>query len=96
VSDQVWGDFKQNRKGKRLGFTVSTYANLVKDLERVSLKTGIPPPALLEHATAQGWGGIYDPNERSQQNGRSHSLGRHQSPDGLSATARAGLAVFGR
>jgi hypothetical protein len=30
------------------------------------------------------------------EHGRSHSLGRHQSPDGLSATARAGLAVFGR
>jgi hypothetical protein len=30
------------------------------------------------------------------EHGRSHSLERHQSPDGLSATARAGLAVFGR
>lgn len=36
--------------------------------------------------------GNYD--RRSEQ--RTNGLGRHQSPDGLSATSRAALAVFGR
>lgn len=92
VGKQTWLDFKKNRKTRRLSNTPSTYASLKRDLDRVSAETGIPPPALLEYAAEHGWGGIYDPRERSD--GR-NSLGRHQSTDGLSPTARAALAVFG-
>jgi hypothetical protein len=90
VGKQTWADFKQNRKSKRLGFTVSSYRNLESQLSRISAQTGIPPPALLEHAAAQGWGGIYDPNERKPRNGQAD-----RPADGLSSTARAAIAVFG-
>jgi hypothetical protein len=73
VSNQIWTDFKENRRRKKLGFTVSTYAHVNKELARVSKLSGIPPPALLEHAAAEGWGGIYDPNERKQSHGQSAS-----------------------
>jgi hypothetical protein len=71
VEKQTWTDFKANRRQKKLGFTASTYNHVSKELQRVSVLTGIPPPTLLEHAAAAGWGGIYDPNER-KQHGRSN------------------------
>jgi uncharacterized protein YdaU (DUF1376 family) len=88
VSKQTWADFKANRRRKKLGFTPSTYDHLRKELARVSSLTGIPPPSLLEHAAAQGWGGIYDPNERSQRNERA------SNPTG-DALARVQAAIRG-
>jgi hypothetical protein len=94
VSLQVWGDFKRNRQRKRLPNTDTAWKAFNDDLTRVSAQTGIPPPKLIEMCTAKGWGGIYDP--RGQDDGRrSNTLGRHQSPDGLSPTTRAALDVFG-
>jgi DNA-binding transcriptional regulator YhcF (GntR family) len=72
VSRQVWSDFMENRKRKRLGKTATAWKSFNDDLTRISAQTGIPPPILIERCTAKGWGAIYDPrdnrNERSDHN----------------------------
>ena len=93
VSLQVWQDFLKNRKRKNLSNTETAWKGFCDDLKRVSTQSGIPPPKLIEHAAAKGWGGIYDP--RDEGNGRTDRMGRHQPADGLSSTARAAIAVFG-
>lgn len=95
VSLQVWTDFLANRKRKRLGNTPTAWKSFLDDLSRISMSSGIPPPKLIEHAAAKGWGGIYDPRERSDGQQRTDRMGRHQSGEGISSTARAALAVFG-
>lgn len=95
VSLQVWTDFLTNRKRKRLPNTETAWKSFQDDLARVSTQTGIPPPELIRQCTAKGWGGIYDPRERNDGQQRTDGMGRHQSGDGLSSTARAGLSVFG-
>lgn len=77
VSEQVWSDLLSNRKRKRAGNTPSAWKKFNDDLTRVSLKTGIPPPKLIEHAAASGWAGIYDPNEWSRANERSDTNPLH-------------------
>jgi hypothetical protein len=94
VSLQVWQDFLSNRKRKRLGSTQTAWKGFLDDLARVSLQTGIPPPKLIEHAAAKGWGSINAPDE-DKGHGRTNGLGRNQSSDGLSPTTRAALKVFG-
>jgi hypothetical protein len=69
VSLQVWEDFLSNRKRKKLGNTETAWKAFNDDLQRVSIQTGIPPPKLIEHAAAKGWGSINDP--RNQRNERS-------------------------
>lgn len=93
VSLQVWTDFRANRKRKRLGETPTAWKAFNDDLRRVSLQTGIPPPKLIEMCAAKGWGGIYDP--RNDDGRQTNSMGRNQSSDGLSSTARAAVSVFG-
>lgn len=63
VSLQVWTDFLDNRKRKRLGKTETAWKAFRDDLARVSAQTGIPPPELIRLCTAKGWGGIYDPRD---------------------------------
>lgn len=94
VSLQVWTDFLGNRKRKRLGTSATAWTHFQDDLKRVASQTGIPPPKLIEQCTAKGWGAIYDPGE-DNGHGRTNGMGRHQSADGLSATTRAAVAVFG-
>jgi hypothetical protein len=94
LSLQVWDDFKKNRSKKRLPNTETAWKGFLDDLTRVSAETGIPPPKLIERCTAKGWGAIYDP--RNERDERPNSMGRHQPDDGLSSTARAAIAVFGR
>ena len=86
---QCWRDFLENRKRKRLGNTATAHRKLLADLARLS-DDEWPPPRLIEHAAAHGWGGIYDPRE--QRNGH---MGRHQSANGISATVAAAIDVFG-
>ena len=70
VSSQIWSDFLKNRKRKRMVNTDTAWKGFNCDLARVSLQTGIPPPKLIEHAAAKGWGSINDPNERKIGNER--------------------------
>ena len=67
VSLQIWTDFLGNRKRKRLGNTPTAWKAFQDDLARVASQTGIPPPELIEHAAAKGWGSINDP--QTSQNG---------------------------
>jgi hypothetical protein len=62
----VWGDFLQNRKAKRLRNTATAHRQFLADVDRLT-DDEWPPPRLLEHATARGWGAIYDP--RGNHNG---------------------------
>lgn len=93
VSLQVWTDFLANRKRKRLGISLTAWDKFQSDLAKISANTGIPPPEIIRQCTAKGWGAIYDP--RDEGNERIQGMARHQSPDGLSSTARAAVAVFG-
>lgn len=93
VSLQVWQDFKKNRERKRLPNTETAWKTFNDDLKRISSQTGIPPPKLIEMCTAKGWASINDPRDENDR--RPNTLGRNQSSDRLSSTARAGLAVFG-
>jgi hypothetical protein len=95
VSLQVWDDFLTNRRRKRLPNTETAWKGFNDDLKRVSAQTGIPPPKLITQCTAKGWGAIYDPKDEPNVR-RTDTMGRHQSTDGLSSTARAALSVFGR
>ena len=60
VDSQVWRDFLENRKRKRLPNHASAHKRLMDDLRRLS-GDDWPIPKLIEHAAAKGWGGIYDP-----------------------------------
>jgi len=89
VSLQVWADFLSNRKRKRLGNTPTAWKSFNDDLARVSAQTGIPPPKLIEHAAAKGWGSINDP---SPLNGQAN--GRPNQTTGMGRTERAALAAL--
>lgn len=58
--EQVWADFLANRKRKRLPNTPTAHKGFLDDIARISSPEW-PPWRLLKHATAKGWGGIYDP-----------------------------------
>lgn len=74
VDPQIWSDFLTNRKRKRFPNTPSAWKGFTDDLKRVASETGIPPPKLIEHAAAKGWGGIYDP--RDNANDKLASIGK--------------------
>lgn len=93
VSLQVWTDFLKSPKRRRAGMSETAYAGIVKNL-RICAEHGFPPGEVLALAVERGWTTVkleWVQNER-----RTNTLGRHQPADGLSSTARAGLAVFGR
>jgi hypothetical protein len=82
VSLQVWTDFLGNRKRKRLGNTPTAWKAFQDDLNRVAAQTGIPPPKLIEHAAAKGWGSINDP--QTSLNGQ--AIGRTEPISKIQAT----------
>jgi hypothetical protein len=63
VDQQVWDDLLSNRKRKHCGNTPTAWKRFNDDLTRISAKTGIPPPRLIENAAACGWAAIYEPRE---------------------------------
>lgn len=71
---ELWADFLANRKAKRLKNTATAYRGFLSDIDRLQTPEW-PPPRLLEHATAKGWGAIYQPDELK---GSSH--GRQAKP----------------
>lgn len=80
--NQVWADFLKNRKRKRLPNTPTAYKGFLDDIARIS-DDEWPPGRLLKHATAKGWGGIYDPRETQSANGKSN--GQSKSTGGSTA-----------
>jgi hypothetical protein len=63
VAKQVWDDLLSNRKRKHCGNTDTAWKRFNDDLTRISAKTGISPPDLIENAAACGWAAIYEPRE---------------------------------
>lgn len=64
----VWPDFLANRKRKRLPNTATAHKAFLADIARIA-DAEWPPGRLLEHATAKGWGAIYDPRQQLKSNG---------------------------
>lgn len=64
----VWYDFLANRKRKRLPNTATAHKAFLADIARQA-DAEWPPGRLLEHATAKGWGAIYDPRQQAKLNG---------------------------
>ena len=64
---QIWADFLQNRKSKRLSNTATAHKGFLADIARLS-DDEWPPGRLLEHAVARGWGAIFDPRNRNGSN----------------------------
>lgn len=69
IEQQVWDDLLTNRKRKHRSNTTTAWKRFNDDLTRISAKTGISPPDLIENAAACGWAGIYEPRE-GMNNGR--------------------------
>lgn len=92
---QVWSDFLQNRKRKRLNNSPTAYRGFMQDIDRLS-DADWPPGRLLEYAAAKGWGGIYDPRNQDARNGSGSRQVQSAAPDGRTmgrteAAARAAL-----
>lgn len=64
----VWDDFLKNRKRKRLPNTATAHKAFLADITRIA-DAEWPPGRLLEHATAKGWGAIYDPRQQIKSTG---------------------------
>jgi Helix-turn-helix domain len=76
---QVWSDFMVNRKAKRCRNTATAYRGFLADIER-NQTSSWTPAALLEHATAKGWAGIYAPREDDHE--QQHAKPRTDKRDG--------------
>lgn len=72
----VWGDFLKNRKRKRLPNTATAHKAFLADIARLA-DGEWPPGRLLEHATAKGWGAIYDPRPNFKPNGNTDGKPAH-------------------
>lgn len=90
VSDEQWSAFKKQRKKP---LNERSYLLLSNKLAALA-EDGWPPGDMIDLAIERGWETVFAPRDR--QHGRPHTLGRDQSADGLSSTARAAIAVFGR
>jgi len=75
----VWGDFLANRKRKRLPNTATAHKAFLADISKHA-DAEWPPGRLLEHATAKGWGAIYDP--RLKLNGATDAKPSHHNDEG--------------
>lgn len=93
VSLQIWTDFLGNRKRKRLGNTPTAWKAFNDDLTRVASQTGIPPPKLIEHAAAKGWGSINAPDEDQGHGRQSQPSIRGPRPDPTLELVRAATAA---
>lgn len=99
VSDGIWADFLASPKRRKAGMSKTAYAGIKNNLAELA-EHGFPPGDMVALAVERGWTTIklewVQNDERSQTYRRSPDrLGRNQSPDGLSPTTRAALAVFG-
>jgi DNA-binding transcriptional regulator YhcF (GntR family) len=97
VPDQTWSDFLLSPKRRKAGMSDTAYAGICNNLAELA-EHGFPPGPMIALAVERGWATVkleWVLNERDRDEQRANTLGRHQPTDGLSSTARAGLAVFG-
>lgn len=83
---QVWSDFLDNRKAKRLKNTATAYKGFLEDIER-NRTAQWSPAKLLEHATKRGWGAIYPPSGTTPANDAgggflAHKIAQRKARDG--------------
>lgn len=90
--------FKAFRQQRKKPLNERSYTLLCSKLQTLA-EAGWPPGEMIDLAIERGWETVFEPKD--QANGRGDNrrgdqrLGRHQPVDGLSATTRAALAVFG-
>jgi hypothetical protein len=89
VTAEQWQAFRDQRKKP---LNDHSYVLLCNKLAKLA-DAGWPPGDMIDLAVERGWETVFAP--RTNGNERTNTLGRHQPTDGLSSTARAGLAVFG-
>lgn len=96
VDPKDWEGLIANRRAKRAGLSEGAHNSITAKLHRWA-EDGWPPGPIVACAAELGWTTVFPTDEmKAQRNGRSAPLGRHQpANDGLSATTRAALDVFG-
>ena len=90
----IWRDFLENRRRKRLPNTATAHAKLIRDVMAL-VDDDWPPGRVLEAATARGWGAIYPAIKDEDDDGRrrpNHGMAGHRgSASGLGRTMDAAL-----
>jgi hypothetical protein len=94
VTEEVWIDFLQSPKRCKAGMSKTAYAGICNNLTELA-EHGFPPGEMLALAVERGWVTVKLEWVLNDNGKRTNSMGRHQPADGLSATARAALDVFG-
>lgn len=91
VPDSVWSDFLKSPKRRKAGMSPTAYAGICNNLTKLA-EHGFPPGDMIALAVENGWTTV---KLDWVQNDHRNTKGNRQSPDGLSSTGRAALAVFG-
>jgi hypothetical protein len=94
VPSEVWSDYLKLRERKRAAMSATAYSRQLAKLQQLA-ETGYPPGEVVALSVERGWTGFFEVRE-DERYGRTNTMGRHQPADGLSSTARAAIAVFGR
>lgn len=90
-SDQLWRDFKANRKAKRLPCTPSAHAKLIRDIHALADEDW-PPGRLFAEIVARGWAAAHDPRENRKPNNDNRRQGNNnQHTADLAAEKLRGL-----
>jgi hypothetical protein len=93
---ETWRDFLTNRKRKKTPNTATAYSKFLADIARHSTSEW-PPWRLLQHATAKGWAGIYEPQDggnHGQQNSSSARPTRGASTRDIAESVAADLVAM--
>lgn len=71
VGAQVWKDFLENRKRKKLANTPTAYDGVLRDIAKFT-NDEWPPGRVMQVVAEKGWGGVYDPRQSQAMNGHSN------------------------
>jgi hypothetical protein len=94
VGLQAWTDFLKSPARRKAGMSETAYSGIVNNL-RILAEHGYPPGEMIALAVERGWRTVKLEWVQNERQSRTNSLGRNQPADGLSATSRAALRVFG-
>ena len=81
---QIWADFLQNRKSKRLSNTATAHKRFLTDIAALT-DAQWPPGQLLELIVARGWGAAYDPRPKQGLSNDRTSYPSRDYRDGFAA-----------
>lgn len=94
VPESVWADFLKSPKRRKAGMSDTAYAGIKNNLT-ILAEHGFPPGEMIALAVERGWTTVKLEWVLNDNDRRTNSMAGHQPSDGLSNTARAGIAVFG-